>query len=64
MKTNIFPTSITTDYNISNTCINRVWYFRVWFNGISIADCLTEEEVYEKINEHKLKLLNPNFQLS
>jgi len=40
MKTNIFPTSITTDYNISNTCVNRVWYFRVWFNGISIADCL------------------------
>ena len=53
MKENNFPPYFTTDYNVSNTWVNGVWYLRIWFNGISIADCLTEDEVYQKIEEHK-----------
>jgi hypothetical protein len=50
MKTHNFPPNFTTDYNISNTWVNGVWYLRIWYDGNPIADCLTEEEVHQKTN--------------
>lgn len=63
MKKHNFPPYFSTDYNVSNTWVNGIWYLRIWFNGISIADCLTEEEVHQKIEEHKLELLNSDLKV-
>lgn len=63
MKTHNFPPNFTTDYNISNTWVNGVWYLKIWYKGNSIADCSTDEEVYQKIEEHKLELLNSNLKV-
>ena len=63
MKTHNFPPYFTTDYNISNTWVNGVWYLRIWYDGNPITDCLTEGEVHQKIEEHKLELLNSNLKV-